>query len=154
MFGKDLIVVVEFDGKKRIEDIKFDRIPIWLRAIGMPLGMMNLETGKAIGDEVGEFMELEQDDNGSAVGQFLCIKIRLDISKPLMRGVSLVAFEGKEPIWCPIVYEFLPEFCYVCGIIGHTDKMCSMKIQEGEQYQYSKKLRFIPEKNDGRMGVW
>lgn len=45
MFGKDLIVVVEFDGKKRLEDIRFECIPIWLRASGMPLGMMNHATG-------------------------------------------------------------------------------------------------------------
>lgn len=126
MFGKDLIVVVDFDGKKRLEDIRFDRIPIWLRASGLPLGMMNRETGQAIGDEVGVFVEMDLDEDGSAVGQFLRIKIKLDITKPLMRGVSLMTEEEDKPMWCPIVYEFLPEFCYACGIIGHTDKGCTV----------------------------
>lgn len=125
MFGKDLIIVVDFDGKKRLEEIKFVHSSIWLRASGMPLGMMNLATRQAIGDEVGEFVEMDLDENGSAVGQFLRIKVKLDITKPLMRGVSLMAEKNDKPLWCPIVYEFLPEFCYVCGIIGHTDKTCT-----------------------------
>ena len=49
LFGKDLIVVVDFDGRKRLEDIMFDNIPIWIRVSGLPLGMMNKETGEMIG---------------------------------------------------------------------------------------------------------
>lgn len=45
VFGKDLIIVVDFDGRKRLEDINFEFIPIWIWASGMPLGMMNKETG-------------------------------------------------------------------------------------------------------------
>jgi hypothetical protein len=32
---------------------------------------------------------MEAEDDGTAVGQFLRIKVRLDIRKPLMRGVTL-----------------------------------------------------------------
>jgi hypothetical protein len=48
-------VVVDFDGRKRLEDIMFDNIPIWIRVSGIPLGMMNKETGEMIGNEVGVF---------------------------------------------------------------------------------------------------
>jgi hypothetical protein len=73
-----------------------------------------------------------------------------------MRGVSLMMGEEDEPMWCPIVYEFLLEFCYVCGIIGHMDKSCMMVEQERRVHQYSKKLRSIPEKkrwDDGALMV-
>jgi hypothetical protein len=120
--------------------------------------MMNRATGQAIGNEVGELVEMDFDENGSVVGQFLCIKVKLDITKPLMRGVSLMTGEEDKPVWCPIVYEFLLEFCYVCGIIGHMDKSCMMVEQERRVHQYSKKLRSIPEKkrwDDGGLdGVW
>jgi hypothetical protein len=55
----------------------------------MPFGMMNKATGKAIGSEVGEFMVMELEDDETVVRQFLRIKVRLDICKPLMRGVTL-----------------------------------------------------------------
>lgn len=146
MFGKDFVVLVDFDETKGLEDLVFAFIPIWIRASKMPFGMMNKVTGKAITNEVGEFIQMEAEEDGTAVGQFLHIKIRLDIRKPLMRGVTLCVGEGKKEIWCPLVYEFLPDFCYTCGIIGHTDKVCGVKLKEGEEQQFSKKLRFIPEK--------
>jgi hypothetical protein len=63
---------------------------------------------------------------------------------------------GKEekPVWCPVVYEFLPDFCYTCGLIGHIDKTCSQNLKEGEVQQYSKKLRYIPEKRRSEDGGW
>lgn len=64
--------------------------------------------------------------------------------------------EEDEPVWCPIVYEFLLEFYYMCGSIGHVDKSCTMVEREWGVHQYSKKLRSIPEKklwDDGALMV-
>jgi hypothetical protein len=104
--------------------------------------------GEAIGGEMGEFLEMDKGEDGSAVGRFLRIKIRLDIRKPLMRGVSVhVEKEGElQPLWCPVMYEYLPDFCFTCGIIGHIDRVCEKKLEKGEIQQFSKSLRFIPEK--------
>ena len=65
-------------------------------------------------------------------GAFLRVCIRLDIRQPLMRGVSVQGVDGAPDRWCPLVYEYLPDFCYVCGIIGHTEKACSIRLKEGE----------------------
>jgi hypothetical protein len=63
--------------------------------------------------------------------------------------------QGKM-VWCPFEYEYLPDFCYVCGIIGHLDKDCSIKLKRGEEPQYGKWMRWIPPKKlnvrDGRKG--
>ena len=36
-------------------------------------GMMNKVVGEAIGDEIGEFMEMERDEDDSAVGRCRCL---------------------------------------------------------------------------------
>lgn len=56
MFGKDLVVMAEFDESKVLEEMEFFFIPVWVRALKMPLGEMNRATGEAIGGEIGEFM--------------------------------------------------------------------------------------------------
>lgn len=48
--------------------------------------------------------------------------------------------------WCPLVYEYLPDFCYTCGLIGHTDRLCEVQVPKGVVQQFSRALRFIPEK--------
>jgi hypothetical protein len=39
--------------------------------------------------------------------------------------------DGKPDRWCPLMYEYLPNFRYTCGIIGHTKNGCSIHLQEG-----------------------
>jgi hypothetical protein len=46
--------------------------------------------------------------------------------------------------WCPLCYEFLLEFCYVCGIIGHVDKVCDKKRDGEARLQFDRSLCVIP----------
>jgi hypothetical protein len=51
---------------------------------------------------------------------------------------------GKRNIWCPFEYEYCPDFCFVCGRIGHVEKECSIKLKKGEEPQYGRWLRWVP----------
>jgi hypothetical protein len=151
MLSNDLLVMDEFDGSKTLEEIEFFFIPIWVQIPKLPLGSMSKEVGELIGDEIGEFIEADVGDDGMATGSVLRVKIKLDIRKPLMRGVTVQAEEGGLDWWCPVMYEYLPDFCYVYGIIGHTEKACSIKLKKGEVPHFGKELRFRPTRkwNDG-----
>lgn len=139
MLSNEVIVVVDIDDSKTLEELEFTHIPIWARISNLPMGMMNRMTGEAIGNEIGEFVEADVGSGGKAVGAFLRIKIRLDIRTPLMRGVTVLVGKKGEEVehWCPLVYEFLPDFCFVCGLIGHTEKTCSTILAKGENRQYA-----------------
>lgn len=56
--------------------------------------------------------------------------------------------EEKEK-WCPFAYEFLSDFCYTCGHVGHIDKVCDIRMEKGEPQPFSRSLRYIPEKKKG-----
>jgi hypothetical protein len=73
-----------------------------------------------------------------------------------MRGFMRPASEVEEQKWCHFEYEFLLEFCYVCGIIGHDDKSCSVTLEKGERKQYGGWMRaYIPRKfNSGEKQYW
>jgi hypothetical protein len=49
--GGDLLIVVDFDGSKRLKDLEFFYVPMWIRVFDLPLGMMNSVTGKAMGNK-------------------------------------------------------------------------------------------------------
>jgi hypothetical protein len=84
MFSKDLVVMMDLDESKAIEEMEFVYIPIWVRVLKLPFCMMKRATGEAIGAEIGTFMTMNLDDDGTALGRYLRIKVRLDIRKPLM----------------------------------------------------------------------
>jgi hypothetical protein len=41
-------------------------------------------------------------------------------------------------------YEFLPNFCYICGLLGHTDKSCNAGGWCVKKKHFSSELRVIP----------
>ncbi|KAM0824453.1 hypothetical protein ACQ4PT_070192 [Festuca glaucescens] len=136
-----LLVMEDYDPDKAMEEYTFDTIPIWVRILKLPLGRMNRASGEAIGDELGEFVLVDVGEDDMVVGDFLRVKVKLKITEPLRRGMMIQVREGVADRWCPIEYEFLPEFCYTCGIIGHDDKVCSRKLARGEKQQFGPWLR-------------
>lgn len=46
----------------------FAYIPIWVRVFKLPFGMMNKVAGEAIGGKIGEFMEMDNEKDDTAVG--------------------------------------------------------------------------------------
>jgi hypothetical protein len=136
VFSNELLVLSELDDSKAIDEIEFNFIPIWIRFQKLPIRLMNKEVGELLGNEVGECLEVDVGDGDVMIGSFLRVKIRLDIRKPLMRGVTVQVGAAGVEKWCPIIYEFLPDFCYICGLIGHSDKACSIQLKKGEKRQF------------------
>ncbi|KAE8780285.1 LRR receptor-like serine/threonine-protein kinase FLS2 [Hordeum vulgare] len=130
MFEKDQVVVEDYDPEKRPEDYAFNEIPIWVRIFSLPLGMMNADSAEEIGNIVGSFVEADVGVDGKAMGRFMGVKIRMNIDKPIMRGVMMddaalgsrqkqkkkMSIDGgreeEEGAWCRFEYELLPDFCY------------------------------------------
>ncbi|CAN0898831.1 hypothetical protein LINGRAHAP2_LOCUS19930 [Linum grandiflorum] len=51
------------------------------------------------------------------------IQVELDVRRPLKR-TKKVLLHGEARVLCKYRYERLQSFCFICGIMGHTDKYC------------------------------
>jgi hypothetical protein len=149
MISKDLVIMEDFDESKTLEEMEFSHVPMWVRVSNLPFGMMDKETGATLGEKIGVFKDVDAGEDGTAVGRVLRIKVLIDVRKPLMRGIMVKVGNPEKEKWCSFAYEYLPDFCYTCGLIGHTDKQCSIRSESGETQQFSRSLRFIPEKRRG-----
>ena len=166
-FGKELLVMEDFDPRKTPEDYTFDTVPIWVRIYNVPLGMMCWEVGEDLGEEIGKLMEGDAGEDGRALGKCLRVKVKIKVSEPLMRGlyldvepeegeagsdmeVGMIEEEnlGKNEgrIWCHFEYEYLPEFYYTCGRLGHVDRDCNIKLKMGQKTEFGKWMKYVPER--------
>lgn len=76
------------------------------------------------------------------------IRVEVDLSQPLMRGLRIRLDEGGAR-WLSFKYEKLPYFCYTCGMLGHRDMDCSQRFEEehdsdSEELPYPKSLMVAP----------
>jgi hypothetical protein len=80
-----------------------------------------------IGETMGTVEAVDRDGDRMGWGAYLCVKIRMDITKPLPWGRKL-NIEGKV-MWVTFKYECLPKFCFHCGVLNHGKTRCSKKSE-------------------------
>jgi hypothetical protein len=125
VFEGSLFMVKDFDGWIAPLNLNFDRVSFWIRMLELPLARMGRQVGLRLGSSMGIVEEIDTDKEGIGWGEFLRVKVSLDISKPLPRGRKL-KYEG-ESYWIVFQYERLPKFCYQCGIIRHGNEGCQKR---------------------------
>ena len=96
---------------------------IWIQIHDLPTGFMSEIVGKQLGNFFGEFLEYDPKNNSSIWRECMRLKIRLDVRKPLKRKKKITRKNGGDFI-VNCKYERLGEFCFICGLISHTDRFC------------------------------
>ncbi|BFG20581.1 hypothetical protein CerSpe_068550 [Prunus speciosa] len=95
----------------------------WVQIHGVPLLNMTTAVARKIGSLIGHVLELDQVDGVECIGRFLRVRLRMEVEQPLMRG-SFIDFPDEGSQWVTFKYEFLPEYCFICGCMGHPSRSC------------------------------
>ncbi|KAE8794127.1 hypothetical protein D1007_31188 [Hordeum vulgare] len=95
-FDKELLVMEEFDSDKKVDEYEFKLIPMWIRVFRLPLGQMNRATGERIRADFHELVDVDVGPDGKAVGKYVRVKVKLNITEPLMRGFVLDRDNNEE----------------------------------------------------------
>jgi 14-3-3 protein epsilon len=104
-------------------EVPLFNVPFWVRVHNLPGGYMTQKTGKSLGDYVGEFLEYDDKNDNLSWRKYMRIRVLIDVRKPLKRQKKIKK-QGAESIMVQFKYERLGTFCYVCGILGHSDLKC------------------------------
>lgn len=83
----------------------------------LPLVCLGKEVGKKIGATVRVVEEVDTNADGVGWGEYLSVKISIDLSKPLSKG-RMLKLQG-ESTWIAFQYERLPKYCFQWGVIRH-----------------------------------
>lgn len=131
-----MLCLKAISGDERPSEIKPHSTPFWVQVYDLPLSQRTSETAQALGNKMGEFMEWDASETGNC-GMFLRLRTRLDLTKPLRRGSMTLSGNGK-PSKVFFKYERLQEYCYLCGLLGHTLRDCAdCNEEDGEETNHS-----------------
>ncbi|KAI8005551.1 hypothetical protein LOK49_LG07G03173 [Camellia lanceoleosa] len=122
----------EFNGDLQPLDITFSTMAFWVHVSNLPLISMARDVGVLLGNQLGGFVDMEYGDGGITWGRTLRLRVEINIAKPLRRGLKLT-LSGRESVWVTLTSEKLPNFCFHCGLLGHSVRDCANKILGGEE---------------------
>jgi hypothetical protein len=122
LFDGNLVSLAEFDGITPPSKMNFDKESFWMRRYNLPLACMSKEVGHKIGSSVGEVEEIDMLEDEAGWGEFLRVKVLMDLSKPIPIGRKLHL--PNQSTWVAFKYERLPKFCYKCGVMRHGKAGC------------------------------
>nr|AFP55574.1 non-ltr retroelement reverse transcriptase [Rosa rugosa] len=125
--------------ESRLEDIPLHMLEIWVQVHGLPLGQMTLANARLIGERVGIVQAVEDPHSTGGRRAFLCIRVQIDSSKPLVPGFWSKKAAGT-PVWADIR-------------LGHGSRQCPHPCHPAAE-KYGAWLsvpaarKFLPQQND------
>ncbi|XP_042958084.1 uncharacterized protein At4g02000-like [Carya illinoinensis] len=122
-FNKHLVLLKEFDGRLQIGKIELVHAPFWVRLHDLLLMARNEYIRRLVGGVLGEVLEVDLDKGEMEWGEYMRVRVLINISKPLLRQKRMIVEEGVS-CWVRFSYERLPDLSFHCEILGHTLKEC------------------------------
>ncbi|KAL0407807.1 UNVERIFIED_CONTAM: hypothetical protein Sradi_1715100 [Sesamum radiatum] len=129
-FEKNILILKSIGELENPMHVALDECDFFVHVHDLPLSMMNLGFATLIGNRIGVFQDLEADDTGCSWGATMRIRVSLNVHKPLKRSLKLRSPVGQELV-VHFTYERLSNFCYLCGRLGHIDKYCELRFEDG-----------------------
>ncbi|XP_075653877.1 uncharacterized protein LOC142624225 [Castanea sativa] len=94
-FDKHLVVLQRYDNDIPLEDIKYDRTTFWVQVHGLPMRYMTIEAVEKIYGVVGKVIK-QSDSKVYDGGNFIRVKVVVDITMPLCRGRLISLKDDKQ----------------------------------------------------------
>ncbi|KAM6599952.1 hypothetical protein CsatA_019561 [Cannabis sativa] len=114
------------------KSVPLNRLDMWVQIHGLTSAFMTERVVKEAAKVIGEFVESDPKNSNGLWRDFLRVRVRVNIDQPIKRRMKLKKV-GGDWFWVPFKYEFLPSFCYICGIIGHTENFCHKLFDTPEE---------------------
>ena len=146
-----------YDTDILVRDLVFTKALFWVQVHNILVRFMNTKVAEGICDIVDEIQKSTKvvDDDGI---YFMRVRVSIDITLPLCRG-RVITMENGEKHWVNFKYERLPNFCFWCGRLNHSDKDCTLWIESKgtlspDSQQFNSSLKAAPYMTSGKNVIY
>lgn len=122
-FDEHVVAIQHYERSMHIREVCFNMVPFWVQVSDIPIRFMNREVTEGICLGIREVCPSDYAEMEG--GDFMRARVLMDISKPLSQGRKITLDNG-EVGWVSFKLERLPNICYWCGCLTHSDKECEL----------------------------
>ncbi|KAH9680788.1 CCHC-type domain-containing protein [Citrus sinensis] len=122
-FDQHILLVKRLEENEQPQLVPLFFTSFWIHIYNLPIGFMSEKVLKHIGNYVGTFVDSDENNFMGVWRTYMRIRVAIDVRKPLKHKMKLKK-EGGEWFWIDFKYERLNIFCFICGLLGHTEKQC------------------------------
>lgn len=142
------LIIAEYDGFKKPETVKLDKIETWCQIHKLPDMVLEREQFvKNMAKRIGEVHEVQIVLPNGFIGEFVRVRVKLDVTKKLTRFVGFT--KSGETEYYQVKFERLPDFCYMCGLLEHWYEECGSGEHANKDMEWGP---FILASRRGRSG--
>ncbi|PON91475.1 Zinc knuckle CX2CX4HX4C [Trema orientale] len=118
-FGNQLISLLKPKEVGLVSSMDFTKVSFWIQFHNVPIVCRSDKCARLWGEVIGPVMDTDTE------GPTKRARVIIDVTKP--RGLRVFTDNDSDAVSIPIQYEYLPEFCFGCRIIGHKLRECPEK---------------------------
>lgn len=119
-------------------------IPLWVRIRNIPVNYFTTPAITALGELVGQVTEVAFDPDKPLSRDFVRVKVRFDVSKPLRRS-KVINLDNGATANIIFDYERIQKRCYSCQRLTHEQNVCPLLIKKYQDLADTRKATgFIP----------
>jgi hypothetical protein len=138
LFRQPVVCIEPYDGLLAPEKIDLNLFETWVQIHKLSVGYRNKTLITNLTEKkVGKVVEVQTDVQGA--GNFVRVRVRMDVRKVLARFVSMVR-GGQREIY-QVKFEKMPRFCGTCGLIGHSHLECGPGEHDEEKLKWGNWLK-------------
>ena len=109
------VLIEEYDGIIKPSIVKFKNLALWVHVYDLPTGFITKNIGRQVEYKIIEILMVDLDDEINGWRDYLRIRVKLDVEKPLTKIVYVSMGEKRRCLAFHVKYDKLSKFCAVCG---------------------------------------
>ncbi|GAU37478.1 hypothetical protein TSUD_207140 [Trifolium subterraneum] len=115
---------------KKLTIVQLDEMEMWVQIFNLPFGYTNESMGLLIGSHLGRYIKYDEYNNSGSWRMYMRVRVAVKVDEPLKKSLTLEKEDGGI-VHVYFKYEKLGVFCYVCGVLGHTESFCRKRLEPG-----------------------
>lgn len=123
-FNRRALIMARMKEGDNPRNVDLNTMDLWVQIYDLKAGFMTERIIKEVGNYIGTFVSSCPSNFVGVWRDFLRVRVTVNVTKSLKRRMKLRK-AGDEWFWINFKYENVPTFCFICGLLGHSDKFCS-----------------------------